>query len=78
LSATDPRTARTGLPLKGLTEIRTWAIYVCLLAKAMRVELPAHVDLLVVEPRFEIIIDSFIRDRAEQSHVPHSRLLLLS
>jgi hypothetical protein len=38
----------------------------------------AHVDLLVVEPRFEIIVDSFIRDRAEQGHIPHSRLFLLS
>jgi hypothetical protein len=38
----------------------------------------AYIDFLVIEPRFEILIDSLIRNGTEKRHVPHTCLLLLS
>jgi hypothetical protein len=38
----------------------------------------AYIDFLVIEPRFEILIDSLIRDGTEQCHIPYTCLLLLS
>jgi hypothetical protein len=38
----------------------------------------AYIDLLVIEPRFEILIDSLIRNGTKQCHIPYTRLLLLS
>jgi hypothetical protein len=37
----------------------------------------AYIDLLVIKPRFEVIIDSLIRNGTEQRHIPYTRLLLL-
>ena len=41
-------------------------------------DLLAYIDFLVIEPRFEILIDSLIRNGTEERHVPYTRLLLLS
>jgi hypothetical protein len=41
-------------------------------------DLLAYIDLLVIEPRFEILIDSLIRNSTKQRHIPYTRLLLLS
>jgi len=38
----------------------------------------AYIDLLVVEPLFQIVIDSLIRDCAKKRHVPYTSLLFLS
>lgn len=41
-------------------------------------DLSAYIDFLIIEPRFEIIIDSLIRNGTKQRHITHTRLLLLS
>jgi hypothetical protein len=41
-------------------------------------ELLAYIDLLVIEPRFEILIDSLVRNGTEKRHVPYTCLLLLT
>jgi hypothetical protein len=38
----------------------------------------AHIYFLIVEPRFEVVIDSLIRDSAKKCHIPYTSLLLLS
>jgi hypothetical protein len=42
------------------------------------IDLVAYIDLLVIEPRFEILIDSLIRNGTKQCHIPYTCLLLLS
>lgn len=67
------------LPLKGLTEISTWAIYVYHSQLIIRGRgLLAYIDLLIIEPRFEILIDSLIRNGTKECHIPYTSLLLLS
>ena len=38
----------------------------------------SYIDLLVVEPRFEILIDSLIRNGTKKRHITYTRLLLFS
>ena len=69
-------------PLNGLTEMRTWAIYVYMefgMSKGPASEKwrMAHVDFLVEEPFLEVLVDSFVGDRAQQCHVRHTSRFLL-
>ena len=62
-----------------MTEINTWAIYVLSVQLEHNYMIPtAYIDLLVVEPLFQIVIDSLIRDCAKKRHVPYTSLLFLS
>lgn len=67
------------VPRNGLTEINTCAIYVYSTISDIPPPpgSPTHVNLPVLKPLFQVVIDTLIADRREQRHIRHAHLLLL-
>ena len=75
----DERTAGSwGSPRNGLTEIKTWAMYVYRDQHLVHPDLmQTYIYLPVLKPLLQVFIDTLVRNGGEQRHIRDSHLLLL-